>query len=105
MEQPFKIDFLKGAGDDTVKFHGDINAHADYYFDTLVQQVSARRVIMDFSNAGRINPMGIALLLRSIKIIKAEKKAEVSIRGLNKLNTQLFRMTGIFLIASEARSA
>ena len=105
MEQPFKIDIRKGAGGDTVQFHGNIDAHADRHFDELIKQVSANRVIMDFSTTGRINSMGIALLLRSIKSIKAEKKAEVSIQGLNQINTMLFKMTGIFLLASDARTA
>lgn len=104
MEQPFKIDILKEPGGDTVQFYGTIDAHADQHFDDLIRQVSASRVIMDFSNTGRINPMGIALLLRSIKIIKAEKKAEVCIQGLNQINALLFRITGIFLLTSEART-
>ncbi|HEY4745551.1 MAG TPA: STAS domain-containing protein [Desulfuromonadaceae bacterium] len=104
MEQPFKIDIRKGAAGDTVEFYGNIDAHADRHFDDLIRQVSANRVIMDFSAAGRINSMGIALLLRSIKSIKTEKKAEISIQGLNQINTMLFKMTGIFLLASEARA-
>jgi len=104
MEQPFKIDIRKGVGGDTVQFHGNIDAHADQYFDDLLKQISTNRIIMDFSTTGRINSMGIALLLRSIKSIKAEKKAEVSIQGLNQINTMLFKMTGIFMLASEART-
>jgi anti-anti-sigma factor len=104
MDQPFKIDIRRGAGSDTVQFHGNIDAHADQHFDDLIRQVSTNRVIMDFSHTGRINSMGIALLLRSIKSIKSEKKAEVSIQGLNQINTMLFKMTGIFLLASDART-
>jgi anti-anti-sigma regulatory factor len=105
MEQQFKIDIQRGTGSDTVQFHGNIDAHADQYFDDLLRQISANRVIMDFSTTGRINSMGIALLLRSIKSIKVEKKAEVSIKGLNQINTMLFKMTGIFQLASNARTA
>ncbi|HEX9078250.1 MAG TPA: STAS domain-containing protein, partial [Desulfuromonadaceae bacterium] len=105
MEQSFRIDIRKGAGSDTVQFHGNIDAQADRHFEDLIRQVSANRVIMDFSTAGRINSMGIALLLRSIKSIKTEKKAEISIQGLNQINTMLFKMTGIFLLASDARNA
>lgn len=105
MEQSFRIDIRRGAGSDTVQFHGNIDAQADRHFEDLIRQVSANRVIMDFSTAGRINSMGIALLLRSIKSIKTEKKAEISIQGLNQINTMLFKMTGIFLLASEARNA
>lgn len=103
MEESFKIDIRSEMEGETIRFHGNIDAQADPYFDDLIKKVSSSRVIMDFSKTGRINSMGIALLLRSIKSIKTEKKAEVSIQGLNQINTMLFKMTGIFLLASEAR--
>jgi hypothetical protein len=43
--------------------------------------------------------MGIALLLRCFKRIKEEKRAEIKLVGLNQMNTMLFKMTGIFLLA------
>lgn len=101
MEQPFKINVCKYVGGDIVQFHGNIDADADRYFDDFFKQISNNRIVMDFSNTGRINSMGIALLLRSIKRIKTEKQAEVSIKGLNQINKMLFRMTGIFQLASE----
>lgn len=104
MEEPFKIDIRRETEGETIRFHGNIDSKADPHFDDLIKKVSSSRVIMDFSKTGRINSMGIALLLRSIKSIKTEKKAEVSIQGLNEINTMLFKMTGIFLLASEARS-
>ncbi len=104
MEQSFKFDIRKGIGSDTIQFYGNIDAQADQHFDDLIRQVSTNRVIMDFSTTGRINSMGIALLLRSIKSIKTEKNAEISIQGLNQINTMLFKMTGIFMLASEARA-
>jgi anti-anti-sigma regulatory factor len=60
-------------------------------------------VVFDFSSAGRINSMGIALLLRSIKSLKMEKGAEISIQGANQINTMLFKMTGIYLLAPETK--
>jgi hypothetical protein len=47
--------------------------------------------------------MGIALLLRSIKSLKTEKSAEISIQGANQTNTMLFKMTGIYLLAPETK--
>jgi anti-anti-sigma factor len=104
MESPFRIDIHKENGSDTIQFHGTIDAHADPHFDNLIRQVSGTRVIMDFSRTGRINSMGIALLLRSIKQIKSEKQAEVRVQGLNQINAMLFKMTGIFMLAPETRS-
>lgn len=104
MEQAFRIDIRKDNGGDTIQFHGNIDAHADSHFSNLTQQVSSSRVIMDFSTTGRINSMGIALLLRSIKSIKAEKNIEVRVQGLNQINAMLFKMTGIFMLAPETRS-
>jgi len=101
MEQPFKINVIKGATGDIFQFHGNIDAYADQYFEELINQISVQRIIMDFSCTGRINSMGIALLLRSIKRIKVEKQAEVSIKGLNQINNMLFKMTGIFQLATE----
>lgn len=103
MDHSFRIDIRREGGGDTVQFHGNIDAQADPHFEDLIRRVSGKQVIMDFSKTGRINSMGIALLLRSIKSIKTEKNAEVSVRGLNQMNSMLFKMTGIFMLAPEAR--
>jgi anti-anti-sigma regulatory factor len=101
MTEPFKFEIQRGMGELTVLFHGDIDAHSDTHFDDLVDQVSNKRVIMDFSKTGRINSMGAAILIRSIKSIKVEKQAAVSLQGLNKINTLLFKITGILQLATE----
>ncbi|KAA0889068.1 STAS domain-containing protein [Oryzomonas rubra] len=99
----FKIEIKSGSINDTVHFHGNIDSHADSHFEELNQRISKKSVVFDFSGAGRINSMGIALLLRSIKSIKTEKQAEISIQGASQINTMLFKMTGIYLLAPEAK--
>jgi anti-anti-sigma regulatory factor len=104
MGQSFKIDIFKDHRGDNVELIGNITSETDRHFEELLQKISSNRVVMDFSKTGRINSMGIAILLRTIKSIKTDKKAEISIMGLNQINTLLFKMTGIFLLASEAGS-
>jgi len=103
MEQQFRIEIKKGSTSDTIHFHGNIDSHADTHFDDLVKSISKRMVVFDFSSVGRINSMGIALLLRSIKSLKADKGAEISIQGESQTNAMLFKMTGIYLLAPEAK--
>ncbi len=103
MEQQFKIEIKNGSTSDTVHFHGNIDSHADSHFDELNKKISKKMVVFDFSGVGRINSMGIALLLRSIKSIKTEKDAQISIQGVNQINGMLFKMTGIYLLAPEAK--
>ncbi|MGD0584945.1 MAG: STAS domain-containing protein [Oryzomonas sp.] len=103
MEQQFKIEIKNGNISDTVHFHGNIDSHSDDHMEGLIKRIYKKNVVLDFSGTGRINSMGVALLLRSIKSLKAEKNAEVSIQGANKINTMLFKMTGIYLLAPEAK--
>ena len=103
MEQQFKIEIKNGSTSDTVHFHGNIDSHADSHFEELGKKISKKMVVFDFSSAGRINSMGIALLLRSIKSLKTEKDAQVSIQGANQINAMLFKMTGIYLLAPETK--
>jgi len=44
--------------------------------------------------------MGISYLLRFMKQIRDDKDARITIRGLSQVNTILFKMTGIFLLAA-----
>lgn len=103
MEQTFKIDLNRHGNSETALFRGNIDAHAEPHFEEFLRNVSTSNLTMDFSQTGRINSMGISFLLRSIKSIKAEKQAEVSIRGLNQINSMLFKMTGIFMLAPEIK--
>ncbi|BCS55939.1 STAS domain-containing protein [Geobacter sp. SVR] len=105
MEESFKIEVRRNANGETVEFYGTIDARAEQQFDDLFCRLSASRLVFDFSRAGRINSMGIAFLLRSIKRIKVEKNAAVSVSGLNQVNAMLFKMTGIFMLAPEVKSA
>jgi anti-anti-sigma regulatory factor len=103
MEPKLKVDFKKEPQLDSFHLQGIIDAHADQHLEDVVRKVSSDIVHLDFSKVGRINSMGIALLLRSIKSMKVEKKAEIQISGLNQINSILFKMTGIFLLAREIK--
>jgi anti-anti-sigma factor len=99
MDLEFKYEMHKDGQGDNIRFYGNIDSHAERQFEELSQKITGKRVVMDFSNTIRINSMGIAILLRSIKSIKAEKKSEVAIMGENKTNAMLFKMTGIYMLA------
>lgn len=103
MENRFKVDICKDHRVDYITFYGNIDSMAVPHFKELLHKISGDRVVMDFSNVGRINSLGIALLLRSISSIKTEKKAEVCIQGVNQINAILFKMTGIFLLAPQVQ--
>ena len=79
---------------------GAVDATSERYFKDLPARVRHSRVTFDFAGAGRINSMGIALLLRCFKDIKETKQAEIALAGLTPMHTMLFKMTGIFLLAS-----
>jgi anti-anti-sigma factor len=83
-------------------FHitGIIDARSQRLLDDLLQKAEAPGVRVDFAGVKRINSMGIALLLRCFKKIKDNKHAEIRLLNLNQINTMLFRITGIFLLAS-----
>lgn len=104
MQQHFHVQHQREQERDSFLFHGIIDAHADQHLEEVVQRASLPTVQFDFSGVGRINSMGIALLLRSIKTLKHEKRAEVQISGLNQINSMLFKMTGIFLMAREVNA-
>jgi anti-anti-sigma regulatory factor len=101
MDQEFKYEIHKDSVGDNIRFYGVIDSHSEHQFEELVHKITGRKVIMDFSNTGRINSMGIAMLLCTIRNIKAEKKAEVQVIGENKTNSLLFRITGIYTLTSQ----
>lgn len=88
---------------DYIELCGNIDASAEQQLQNLADMVQGRVVRFDFSKAGRINSMGIALLLRCFKHIREEKNAEIVLRELNPTNSILFKMTGIFMLASHER--
>jgi anti-anti-sigma factor len=100
MDLEFKFEINKDSVGDNVRFFGNIDSSSEPHFAELHRKITGRRVVMDFTNTGRINSMGIAALLRSIKSIKNDKRADVAISGLNKTNELLFKMTGIYMLAT-----
>jgi anti-anti-sigma regulatory factor len=101
MEPSFKIDLVRDGNEVVALFSGNIDAQAEPHFEDLLKKLPGGTLTMDFSQTGRINSMGIALVLRSIKSIKSEKRSEVRVQGLNQINSMLFKMTGIFMLAPE----
>ncbi len=104
MQPTFQVHYQPSHERDSFLFHGIIDAQADIHLEEMVRRATCSTVQLDFSGVGRINSMGIALLLRSIKTLKSEKQAEVQITGLNQINSMLFKMTGIFLMAREVNA-
>lgn len=104
MQQTFQVHYRPATGHDSFLFQDVIDSHADRHLEEMVRRASRSTVLLDFSGVGRINSMGIALLLRSIKSLKNEKQAEVQVSGLNEINSMLFKMTGVFLMAREVNA-
>jgi anti-anti-sigma regulatory factor len=99
METTFSIIPTNSGTHDYFAFHGNIDALAEGQLKELPRKVQRTLVKLDFSKTGRINSMGIALLLRCLKTIKEEKNAEIRLIQPNPMNTMLFKMTGLFLLA------
>lgn len=99
MSSDFKIEVIREGTADVIRFQGTIDARAEQHMRELSSRVSGPELRCDFSDAGRINSMGIAFLLRFLKSAKDEKNARITIHGLNQMNALLFKMTGIFLLA------
>ena len=88
---------------DYFALEGTIDAQSETFFKGLPAQVRHPLVRFDFARAGRINSMGIALLLRCFKEIRQARQAEIVLEGLSPMNTMLFKMTGVFLLATPSR--
>ena len=82
------------------KGYGFIDIHAEEQFRNLGDRILGNKVIFDFSETGRINSMGVAFLLRCLKNLRERMDVEIRICGLNPVNAMLFKMTGVFLLAS-----
>ncbi len=100
MENTFRILSTSAHDCDYFTFHGNIDAHAETSLKELPAKVRRPVVKFDFSRSGRINSMGIALLLRCLKTIKEEKRADIRLLELSTTNTMLFKMTGVFFLAT-----
>lgn len=96
----FVMDMVKNQSFDCFVFQGNIDIHAETSFRDIPELIENTLVKLDFSRVGRINSMGIALLLRCFKKIREEKNAEIVLTGLNTIHTMLFKTTGVFLLAS-----
>jgi len=89
---------------DYFSLEGTIDAGSEAFFRELPAKVRQSRVRFDFARAGRINSMGIALLLRCFKEIREKKQAEITLEGVAPMHAMLFKMTGVFLLASQAQA-
>ncbi|TWJ19078.1 STAS domain-containing protein [Geobacter argillaceus] len=101
MSNMFNVVHRSFPGHDDFTFSGIIDAKADVLLGELPGKVSSSLVKCNFQNVGRINSMGIALLLRCFKQIRDERGAEIRIKALTPVNVMLFKMTGVFLLASQ----
>lgn len=104
MNKSFRITTTTLNGSDYIMLLGNVDVAAEAQLKGLPAQVSKSVVRFDFSQVGRINSMGIALLLRCLKNIREEKKAVIYLRGLNQTNAVLFKMTGMFLLATHEKT-
>ncbi len=98
MSSTFRVVARSTDSADHIALCGNIDATAEKPLQDLAKAVGNRTVHFDFNQAGRINSMGIALLLRCFKQIREEKDAEIFVRELNTTNVMLFKMTGVFLL-------
>lgn len=103
MDNSFRIISRSSESADYFSVFGNIDAFAEKQLQGLPATVGKQVVQFDFNEAGRINSMGIALLLRCFKKIREEKKAEIILRDLSTTNAMLFKMTGIFLLANHEK--
>ena len=85
---------------DLFRIEGTIDSQSEQLLKAIPAKVRHSQVTFDFSAAGRINSMGIALLLRCFKEIKETKKAEIRLEGVTQMHNMLFKMTGVFLLAT-----
>ncbi len=103
MEPTFSFACTRGSDHQLINLSGTIDAQAEPHFEELQKQISSALVIFDFSKVGRVNSMGIALLLRCFKRLGSERSINVQLQGLSQMNTMLFKMSGLFLLAKEVR--
>ena len=83
---------------DYFALEGTIDAQSEGLLMAIPAKVKHPVVRFDFSNAGRVNSMGVALLLRCFKEVGG--KAEIRLEGLSQMHSMLFKMTGVFLLAT-----
>jgi anti-anti-sigma regulatory factor len=100
MGESFIVERIEDDLCDRFIFRGNIDIHAETHLKEIPDLAGKIKVEFDFSRVGRVNSMGIALLLRCFKRIRDERKAEIILTGLNTIHTMLFKTTGVFLLAN-----
>jgi anti-anti-sigma regulatory factor len=103
MDNSFKISVSNINNSDYIELHSNIDASAEKQLQKIPSMVNNKVVRFDFSKAGRINSMGIALLLRCFRQIREERDAEIFLKDLSTTNAMLFKMTGVFLLANHEK--
>jgi len=103
MDQSFSYTFDKGPLQETIFLSGVIDAQAEAQCEALQKQINGSSITFDFSKVGRINSMGIALILRCLKRLNSDRNINVQLQGLGQMNAMLFKMSGIFLLAKETK--
>ncbi len=103
MSSSFRVIAHSSESTDYIALLGNIDASAEIQLQSLPGILEKQTVQFDFNQTGRINSMGIALLLRCFKKIREEKRAEIILRDLTPTNVLLFKMTGVFMLASHAK--
>ncbi|RCS59505.1 STAS domain-containing protein [Parvibium lacunae] len=79
----------------TILLQGVISAESASFFQKAVASVGGySEVVFDFSQVIRINSMGIALLLKTLRELRYLNK-KVAIFGANKMTMMLFKMMGV----------
>jgi len=101
MMETFSFKHESSGNCDYFRFSGNIDINAETVLHDIPDSVAHPCVVMDFGQAGRINSLGIALLLKCMKKIREVKKADITICGLSPVNAMLFKITGVFLLASQ----
>jgi len=101
MEQTFSFDINTGSQQEVVHLSGTIDADAEKHFEVLEKQLQSNEIIFNFREVGRVNSMGVALILRCLKRLTSDKKITVQLQGLSQMHTMLFKMSGVFLLAKE----
>jgi anti-anti-sigma regulatory factor len=99
MDMALKIEPANFNSYDYFAFVGKIDANAEAQLMELPLKIRQPLVKLDFRKTLRIDSMGISLLLRCLKTIKEEKKADIRLIQPNPMNTMLFKMTGVLLLA------
>lgn len=99
MDMVLKVEPTNFNSYDYFAFVGKIDANAEAQLIELPLKVHKPIVKFDFRKTLRIDSMGIALLLRCMKTIKEEKRAEIRLIQPNPMNTMLFKMTGVLLLS------